>query len=143
MPPRQLWILTFGCWVAVGTALLHLVSLAVSPLPPAAGADAEGLRAAAGALIRFPDGTERALGDLLLGFNLVYALFLATMGGVGLAAIRRGRDRGVWLTDIARIQAFSCLALLVVSLMFFFLVPTLLVAVMLVCFTLGAVRAPA
>lgn len=141
MPPRQLWIFLFGCWVALGTALLHLISLVVAPLPAPAGADADGLRAAAGFPIVFPDGTERSLGDLIGGFNLVYVLLLATIGGVGLAAARRDRD-GAGLVDIARIQALACLALLVISLLYFFLIPTLLVAVMLVCFTLGAVRAP-
>ncbi len=141
MPPRQLWIFLFGCWVALGTALLHLIGLVVAPLPAPAGSDADGLRAAAGFLIVFPDGTERALGDLLAGFNLVYVLLLATTGGVGLAAARRLRDRA-GLVDIARIQALSCLALLAISLLYFFLIPTLLVGVMLVCFTLGAVRAP-
>ena len=142
MPPRQFWIFHFGCWVALGTAVLHLISLVVAPLPAPAGSDAEGLRAAAGFVVVFPDGTARALGDLLTGFNLVYVLLLATIGGVGLAAARGGRDRAGRLVDIARILAIACLALLVISLWYFFLIPTLLVAVMLVCFTLGAVRAP-
>ncbi len=141
MPPRQLWIYLFGCWVALGTAVLHLIGMVVAPLPaPAAGA--EGFRAAAGSLIVFPDGTERALGDVLTGFNLAYVRLRATMGGVGLAAARRDGDRRRHLVDIARVQALVCLALLVTSLVYFFLIPTLLVAVMLVCFTLGAVRAP-
>ena len=139
MPPRQLWIFKLGCWVACGTAALHLAGLV---LPTPTWGDAEGLRAAAAVRVVFPGGSERTLRDLLVGFSLVYALFAAAIGGLGLAAARRGRDDARLMVAVARVQAIVCLALLVISLTHFFLVPTLLVAVMLVCFTLAAVRAP-
>ena len=143
MPRRQLWLFKFGCWVACGVAVLQVAGLLVSPLPAPAGGDAEGLRAAAAFRVVFPDGTERPLGDLFVGFSLVYALFAATIGGVGLAADPLGRNDARLMAVIARVQALACLILLLISLTHFFLVPTLLVAVMLVCFTLAAVRAPA
>jgi hypothetical protein len=142
VPPRQLWLFQFGCWVSLATAGLHLAGLVVAPLPGASGPAGDALRAAATAVLVFPDGTERALGDVLVGFSLAYALFIAAVGGVGLAVSRRGRDRMALMADVSRVLALCCLALLLVSLTYFFLIPTLLIAVMLVCFTLAAVRAP-
>jgi len=142
MPPRQLWLFKFGCWVACGTAALHLAASLVALTAAPGASHVDGLEKAAGVQIVFPDGTERTLGDLLLGFSLAHALFLGAIGALGLTVARRGRDNGVLMTGVARIQAIVCLALVTISLTHFFLVPTLLVAVMLICFTLAAVRAP-
>ncbi len=142
MPPRQVWLFKLGCWVAWGTAALHVVGLMVAPLPAAAGSGADALRAAAAAVVVFPDGTERTLRRVFVGFSLSHALLAATLGAVGLAAIRRGRSHAEWLAGIARVEALVSLALLVISLTHFFLVPTFLVAVMLICFTLASVQAP-
>lgn len=142
MPPRQLWLFKFGCWVACGTAALHLAASLLALTAAPGTSHVEGLEAAAGFRVVFPDGTERTLGDLLLGFGLAHALLLGAVGALGLTAARRGRDNGVLMADVARVQALVSLALLTISLTHFFLVPTLLVAVMLICFTLAAVRAP-
>ena len=136
MTPRQLWLYQFGCWVALGTAVLHVVGFLAAPLL------GSGSAAAAAASVRFADGSERALGDLLVGLNLAYAGFLAFIGTAGLAVARRGRDRVELMADVARVLALASLSLLVISLVYFFLVPTLLMAVLLICFTLAAVRPP-
>jgi hypothetical protein len=143
MTPRQLWLFQFGCWASLLTAALHLAGMILAPLTGADGPDGVPLHEVAAALVRFPDGTERPLGDVLAGFNLAYAGFMATLGGVGLAAARRGRDRTALMADLARVLALASLALLVISLVYFFLVSTMLLAVTLVCFTLAAVRPPA
>ena len=143
MTPRQLWLFQLGCWVSLGTAALHLIGMVAAPLSGGTGAvDVAALAAASATAVRFPDGTERALGDLLVGFNLAYACFIAVIGLVGLAAGRRGRDRAALMADVARVLALASLALVVISLITFFLIPTMLLAVMLICFTLAAVRPP-
>ena len=143
MTPRQLWLFQFGCWFALGTAALHLIGMVVAPLSDGTGALGVGaLAIASAAPVKLPDGTERPLGDLLLGFNLAYACFIAVIGLAGLAAARRGRDRAALMADVSRVLALASLALVVISLMSFFLIPTMLLAVMLICFTLAAVRPP-
>ena len=122
--------------------MVHAAAVILLPVTAPGGGDVEALAAAVRVGVTFPDGTARTLGDLLAGFSLAYALLAAAVGGIGLAVARRGRNDPALMADIARAQALVCLALLAISLTHFFLVPTLIVAVMLVCFTLAAVRAP-
>jgi len=141
MIPRQLWLFKLGCWVACATAVVLLVGHIAGPLPPASGLDSQ-VRAAAASRLTFSDGAERSLPDLLNGFSLVYALLAATIGGVGLAVARRGGNDAALMAAVSRALALVCLGWLAISLAYFFLPPTLLIAVMLVCFALAAVRAP-
>jgi hypothetical protein len=142
MSPRQLWLFKLGCWVAWAMAAGHVAAVVALPMAAPGVGNGEAVAAAAGVSLTFPDGTLRTLGDLLTGFSLAYALLAAAVGGIGLAAVRRGRGDAALMADIARALAIVCLALLLISLTHFFLVPTLIVAVMLVCFTLAAVRGP-
>ena len=90
-----------------------------------------------------PGGTTRSLMDFLNGFSLVFALFLATIGGLGLMVVKRAQARPAVLTlAVARTFTVSSIALLGISLTKFFIVPTLFIAVMAVCFFCASVQSP-
>jgi uncharacterized membrane protein len=80
--------------------------------------------------------------DFVDGYSLVIALLLATMGGVGLLVQKRAREDVLLMSGMARMMAVSSVVLLVISLMKFFIVPTLFIALMVVPFLVASVEAP-
>lgn len=142
MPPRQLWLFKFGCWATLGTALVFLVGHVVG-VPGAGDPGGSGMAdVAASYRYAFPGGSARTLMDLFRGFSLLFALGLVTIGGLGLALAKRcGHDVALMRT-VARLCAVASLAMLLVSMMKFFIVPTLFIALMAVSFGVAAVRAP-
>jgi hypothetical protein len=106
-------IATWACFV---TAALHLAGQIAGPQPPAN--DTERTLAQLYTTYRYDVmGMQRTLEDFMSGFGLVYSLFLATLGGLGLVALRR-RD-AVALHAFARIGALSSGVLLAISIRHF------------------------
>jgi hypothetical protein len=142
MPPRQLWFFRFGCWATIVTAAVHLVGHVMPP--PTAVNDTERQIRELASTYRFawPGGAHRTLADFQDGFSLMFALLLVGMGCMGLVVAKRGRDDVALMSGTARTLAVTSVALMIVSLIKFFIVPTMFLAVMATCFLVASVEAP-
>lgn len=140
MPPRQMWVFTFGCWVALAAAAIHVVGHLVVPLSPSTEEGRQLMAHASAYRFAFPGGVERTLMNLVDGFSLSYAVLLAAMGGLGLAVARRGGGDELLMASVARVSALAGVALLGLSLSYFFIAPALVIALMTVCYVLASVR---
>ena len=136
-------VFKLGCLAAVLTAMVHLAAHMLGPQPPVDDTEREVMRLVATHEFPFPGGSQRTLMDLMDGFSLTYAVLLATVGGIGYVVQKRSRDDAILMTALSRTLAAACAVMLVISLTHFFIVPTLFIALMTVCFALASVRAPA
>jgi hypothetical protein len=143
MPRRQLLAFQIGCWVTILTAVIHLAGIVFSgDMQGTTPDEVELLRLATTVRIEMPGGQQRTLMDFMSGFSLHFALSLALWGGLGLIVQRRGRDDDALMYAVARAMAGAAAALLVICLTYFFLIPSLFVALMAISFAISAVRAP-
>jgi hypothetical protein len=142
VPFRQLLVFRLGCIAAVLTAVVHLAGHVAGPAAPANDVERDIARLATTYGYEFPGGTRRTLMDLVDGFSLTFSVLLSAVGGVGFIVQKRGRADAVLMTSVARVLAGACVVLLVVSLTHFFIVPTIFIALVAVCFAMASVRAP-
>ncbi len=142
MPHRQLTIFTIGCWVAIITAAVHLVGQVSGPTPPANDTERQLLELATNYRMAMPGGDERSLMDFLNGFSLSFSVSLALIGGLGLVVRKRGRDDGPLMLAVARAIAGAGVVLVVISLTYWFIIPSLMLALMTFCFLFAAVQPP-
>jgi uncharacterized caspase-like protein len=136
---RQLRFFKFGCWAAAITAVVHLVGFVSGGLQPANETEQALLDTARNYQFPLPGGTRRSLMDITDGFSLSFALFLATIAGLGFLIARRGADDPVLMTSATRTLAAFSLVLFVISLWYWFLIPTLFIATVALGFVLAAV----
>lgn len=142
MPGRQLALFRIGCWTAIITAVVHLAGQIAGPAAPANDTEAQLMSLAATYRVSMPGGAERSLMDFLTGFSLAFALLLAVIGATGLVVAKRGQQDPVLMSAVARVFAASGVALLVISMYYWFLIPSLCIATMAFAFLLASVRAP-
>ena len=69
-------------------------------------------------------------------------MLLATIGGGGLVIQKRAATDPIIVLAIARALAVSAAILLVISLTHFFIIPTMCIALVAVCFAISSVRGP-
>ena len=136
---RQLRFFKFGCWAAAITAAVHLVGFVSGGLQPANEVEQALLDTARNYQFPLPGGTRRSLMDITDGFSLSFALFLATIAGLGFLIARRGVGDPVLMTSATRTLAAFSLVLFVISLWYWFLIPTLFIATVALGFVLAAV----
>jgi len=136
---RQLRFFKFGCWAAAITAVVHLVGFVSGGLQAANETEQALLDTARNYQFPLPGGTRRSLMDITDGFSLSFALFLATIAGLGFLIARRGADDPVLMTSATRTLAAFSLVLFVISLWYWFLIPTLFIATVALGFVLAAV----
>ncbi len=136
---RQLRFFKFGCWAAAMTAVVHLVGFVSGGLQPANETEQALLDTARNYQFPLPGGTRRSLMDITDGFSLSFALFLATIAGLGFLIARRGAGDPVLMTSATRTLAAFSLVLFVISLWYWFLIPTLFIATVALGFVLAAV----
>lgn len=141
MAPRQVLAFQIGCWTAFVTAALHLAGH-VAGMQPVTPDEVRVIAAASEAVLALP-GATRSILDLFDGFSLTFTLFLAFWGGLGLMILRRGRDDADLMYAVARTMAGAGVVLLVISLSYWFLIPSLCAAMIAVSFGVASVRAPA
>jgi hypothetical protein len=141
MTRRQMVLFKIGCWVAIATAAAHMAGQLAGPPPPANDTERTLLDLATNYRIAMPGGSERSLMDFLSGFSLTFAVFTALIGGTGLIVAKRGREDAVLMQGVARANALAGLVLLAIALTHFFIVPTIFIAAMTLCFAVAAVRA--
>ncbi len=112
-PKLAFQVATWACFVS---AALHLAGHLAGPQPPAN--DTERTLLQLFTSYRYDVmGMQRTLDDFMKGFSLVYSLFLATLGGLSLVALRRGDPLA--LNAFARIGALSSGVLLAISVQYF------------------------
>ena len=126
-----------GCWTLVATAALHMVGF-FSPQPPPADETDAKLRELAETYHWSLMGMERSLMDFLHGFSLVFAVFAAFVGVLGLLTLRRGGGRPDLLRGHAVAYLVLAAALLALSLAYFIPPPIVSFAVATVFFGLAA-----
>lgn len=142
MPLRQQALFRVGCWLAIATAVAHLAGVIAGRPAPANPTERQLFELAAEYRFALP-GAERSLFDLLDGFSLAFAVLLATVGAIGLAVAKRGRGDAQLMVAVARGLALAGVALLVISVTHWFLVPSLFLAMMTTAFVFVSVRPPA
>ena len=136
---RQLRFFKFGCWAAAITAVVHLVGFVSGGLQPANDTEQALLDTARNYQFPLPGGTRRSLMDITDGFSLSFSLFMATIAGLGFLIARRGAGDPVLMTSATRTLAAFSLVLFVISLWYWFLIPTLFIATVALGFVLAAV----
>ena len=139
MPDRQIWFFKFGCWVAFATALVHLVGHVIGPQAPANDTERQLVTLATSYHYQLPGGASRSLMDFMDGFSLMFEVLVAGLGAVGLAVVKRAGQDVPLMLAVARALAVTSAALLVISHVFFFIVPTLFIAMMALCFAFSSV----
>lgn len=85
-------------------------------------------------------GSSRSMNDLLRGFSMSFMLAALAFGGLDLVV---RRERTGLLKHVALMNALWLAAMIVVSLRYFFIVPTSFLAVTLLAFILAWVKLPA
>ena len=143
MYPRQHWLLMVGCWAAIGTAALHLFGQLFGGAPPVTDSERQLDVLSNTVLFALPGGTFRSTSELMIGFSLAFSGLLAGLGAVGLVVARRGAAVDALLFGVARTLAIVWLAMTVLSLKYFFIIPTMCLALSTICFALASVRPPA
>jgi hypothetical protein len=142
MSPRQLWVFQFGCWAAIATAAVHVAGSLAGFGPPANDTERQLQSLMTGYRFVLPGGASRTFMDLFGGMNLAFAVLLVAIGAVGLMVHRRARHDTTLMLGISRVLALTCVALLVISLARFFIVPTMFMALLTTCFALSSVEPP-
>jgi hypothetical protein len=142
MPRRQLTIFTIGYWVAILTALFHMVGHVSGPAPAANDTERQLLDLATDYRMLMPGGSERSLMDVLSGFSLSFAVLVGLIGGLGLIVQKRGRNDGPLMLAVSRAIAAAGVVLVVISLTHWFIIPSLMLALMTFCFLFAAVQPP-
>jgi hypothetical protein len=143
MAQRQIVLFRIGCWAAIATALLHLAGHVSGPGTPANEVEQQLVEMAGSYQFELPGGGRRSLMEFLNGFSLSFALFLSTIGGLGLIVVKRGHADEVLLVAVARVLAAASVALLVISFTHWFIVPTICLTFVALSFALAAVPRPA
>jgi hypothetical protein len=118
-----------GCYLAFFTAALHMVGAHIVPAlsPPVPDNDTERQMLDLMSNYRFalPGVAGRSMQEMLGGFSLLMALHLALSGGIGLIIARRGVGDALLIKAAARTFAAAYAVAVVISLMHFFLIPTI------------------
>jgi hypothetical protein len=135
----QLRFFKFGCWAAAITSVVHLGGFVSGGLQPANETEQALLDTARNYQFPLPGGTRRSLMDITDGFSLSFALSIATIAGLGFLIARRGVGDPVLMTSATRTLAAFSLVLFVISLWYWFLIPTLFIATVALGFVLAAV----
>lgn len=132
-----------GCYVAILTAVIHMAGAVLAPQPPPADDTHRQLMELASTYkIQLPGGPNRTLMELNSGFSLVYSLMLALTGGLGLIIARRSANDPVLFTAAARALAGGYIVMFVISVAYFFVIPTVLGAMTAAAFTAAALVKP-
>jgi hypothetical protein len=137
MGGRQLTLFKAGCWMAIVTAIAHLVGQLGGPQAPANDTERTLTELATNYKFALP-GAQRSLMDFMNGFSLSFALFFALLGGTGLIVAKRGCADATLMTAFVRTYAVGLLVLLVISLTYWFIAPTAFIATTALCFITAA-----
>jgi hypothetical protein len=139
MEKRQVFFFRFGCWVALSIAIALLVGYLIGPTNPSNDLGRSFRALAMEERFLLPGGSDRTLMDFVNGFSLMFCVVVAGVGGLGLIVAHRGSDNDLLMLAVSRVLAITSLLLLGLSLTYFFIVPTLVIALMTCCFAFASV----
>ena len=139
MTGRQRIFFRIGAWACVATAVIHMAGQLAPRPAPANETEATLMKLLTTYEKDLGAGFLRTTSDFLNGFSVAFSIFLAWVGLLALLALRRADPE--FLRSFARIGAIFSAALLVVSVVDFFLPPTVCLAVVFAGF-LGAALGP-
>jgi hypothetical protein len=133
--PTQPTVLKIACYLAFATSALHMVGhLAGSQAPPANDTERQLLELATNYRFPMPAGQTRSFMEFMNGFSLMFSVFLATTGGLGLMVARRGLADQPLMTAVARMLTAAYAVSTVISITHFFIIPTACLAIVTVAF---------
>jgi hypothetical protein len=141
--PRQRWLFKVGCWVAIVIASLHLAGQVGGTSTPVNETERQLMELATTYRFVFPGGTSRSMMDVMTGFSLNFSILLAALGALGLMVQKRGHLDHPLMSAVARTLTGTGVVLVAISLSYFFIVPTMCLALMTICFALASVTPPA
>lgn len=142
MANRQIVLFRIGCWAAIVTAAVHMFGHVSGPGPAANDTEQQLLDMAGSYQFALPGGGRRALLEMMDGFSLAFATLMVTLGGVGLIVEKRGRGDDLLMRAVARLLAAGTIGVLVISFTHWFIVPTMFLAFVTLCFVLASVPRP-
>jgi hypothetical protein len=108
------------------------------PQPPANDTERQLLALFEGYRFAVPGGS-RTLAEFMSGFSLMFAVFMAMLGGLNLLVVRRCSEDGPLMTTLTRMNVACGVTIVVISLTHFFIVPTLFVAAVTLCFAIALI----
>jgi hypothetical protein len=122
-----------ACVILALTAIAHTGAI-LSGSPPPENADQAALQKLLETVQLKLPGANRTTHDLLVGFNWFFTLFFAAMCVSSIVMRRARRDDAALIRTVAGVNAFLLAPGLVVSLLYFFLIPTAMIAAAMICF---------
>ena len=131
-----------GAWACVVTSLIHLAGQFAGPPGPKNPTEKTLFELLTTYQRDFGAGFRRTTSDFLNGFSLCFSLFLAWLGVLCLLAARRHGGDARFMTAMSRACAVFSAAVLTISVVYFFLPPTVCLAVVFLGFA-GAALSPA
>jgi hypothetical protein len=139
----QMRFFRIGCYLAFLTAILHLVGAHLVPQPPPPDDTGRQMQQLMETYkLGLPGAADRTMAELVNGFSLLMSLHYALTGGLGLIVARRAAGDPLLMAAAARALAGAYVIALVISLSYFFIIPTICSGAVALCFVIASVRAP-
>jgi hypothetical protein len=135
---RQLRFFKIGSYIAFFTAALHMVGQVM--MSPNTDVERQLFDLMRSTAMNLPGAPSHTMMDLYSGFSLMFSMSFALTGGLGLIIARRGVQDPTLISASARAIAAAYAVMTVISVMSFFIIPTLLIASVGVCFSVASVR---
>jgi len=131
-----------GAWACIVTSLIHLAGQLAGAPGPKNPTEETLFKLLTTYQRDVGAGFRRTTSDFLNGLSLCFSVFVAWVGVLSILAARRHGDDARFMTTISRICAVFSAAALVISVVYFFLPPTVCLAVVFLGFA-GAALLPA
>lgn len=134
MTKSQKIFFRIGAWACIATAVIHMAGqLAPRPAP---ATDTEALLQQLLTTYEkdFGGGFRRTTADFLNGFSISFSVFLAWVGVLALLAVRRQHADARYMRKVTWACTLFSGAMLIVSILCFFLPPTVCLAVVFIGF---------
>lgn len=126
-----------GAWTSIVTALAHLAGHVAGPQAPRNETEAKLTELMTGYGFTLPGAPHRTMMELFDGFSLTFTVFLALTGILALA-IARSRGAVPELFRFTAVALAGCYGILLgISVKYFFLAPTVCLAIAFLAFTVS------
>jgi hypothetical protein len=123
-----------GAWASIATAVIHMAGQ-LAPRPgPVTETEALLEKLLTSYERDFGGGFRRTTSDFLNGFSISFSIFLAWVGVLALLAVRRHAADAPYMRSVTWACTLFSGAMLIVSILCFFLPPTVCLAVVFVGF---------
>jgi len=137
MSRGHLTIFRVGCYLAFVTAGLHFIG-STQGLQGANDSERQMLDLMQRLPLGLPGAPSHTMMDLFQGFSLLFTVLLGLTGGLGLMMARRAVSDPTLMRAVARTFAGTYLVMVIIGITNFFIVPTICMALVFVCFAVPA-----